>query len=116
MTRVLLVEDDNSVRNTVQMFLELEGYSIDAVASTREALEKLRTNSYPIILSDIYVDEKTGLDILDSAKKTHPDCVVILMTGRGTMETVMKATQGGAFEYIAKPFELDQLLAIVKKS
>ena len=71
-------------------------------------------NSYPIIVSDIYVDEKTGLDVLETAKQKNPDCAVILMTGRGTMETVMRATQGGAFEYIAKPFELDQMLDVVE--
>jgi two-component system, NtrC family, response regulator HydG len=115
-TRLLIVEDDPSVRNTVVMFLELEGYSVDAAGSTREALEKVRQNAYPIILSDIYVDEKTGLDVLEAAKKSNPDCVVILMTGRATMETVMRATQGGAFEYVAKPFELDELLDIIKRA
>jgi DNA-binding NtrC family response regulator len=98
------------------MFLELEGYSVEAAGSTREALEKMRQNSYPIILSDIYVDEKTGLDILEAAKKSNPDCVVILMTGRATMETVMRATQGGAFEYVAKPFELDELLDVIQRA
>jgi DNA-binding NtrC family response regulator len=116
LSRLLVVEDDNSVRNTVVMFLELEGYQVDAVASTREALEKITGNSYPIILSDIYVDEKTGLDILANAKQRNPECAVILMTGRATMETVMRATQGGAFEYLAKPFELDQLLGVVKRA
>jgi DNA-binding NtrC family response regulator len=98
------------------MFLELEGYAVEAAGSTREALEKIRQNTYPIILSDIYVDEKTGLDILEAAKKSNPDSVVILMTGRATMETVMRATQGGAFEYVAKPFELSDLLAIIKRA
>ena len=98
------------------MFLELEGYQVDAVSTTREALQRLGANSYPIILSDIYVDEKTGLDVLETAKEKNPACAVILMTGRGTMETVMRATRGGAFEYIAKPFELDQLLQVVKRA
>jgi DNA-binding response OmpR family regulator len=72
-TRLLIVEDDPSVRNTVVMFLELEGYAVDAASSTREALEKMRQSPYPIILSDIYVDEKTGLDILEAARKTKPE-------------------------------------------
>ncbi|HET8547026.1 MAG TPA: sigma-54 dependent transcriptional regulator [Bryobacteraceae bacterium] len=116
MNRLLIVEDDASVRNTVLMFLELEGYAVDAAGSTREALEKMRENSYPIILSDIYVDEKTGLDILEAARKANPDSAVILMTGRATMETVMRATQGGAFEYVAKPFALEDLLAIIRRA
>ncbi|HYI97861.1 MAG TPA: sigma-54 dependent transcriptional regulator [Bryobacteraceae bacterium] len=116
MSRLLVVEDDGSVRNTVVTFLELEGYEVDAVASTREALQRLQQNSYPIVLSDIYLDERTGLDVLQAAKNANPDCAVILMTGRGTMETVMRATQGGAFDYIAKPFELDRLLETLKRA
>jgi DNA-binding NtrC family response regulator len=114
--RLLVVEDDNSVRNTIQTFLELEGYTVDAVSSTREALERLREDAYPIVISDIYVDERTGLDVLETARKKNPNCAVILMTARGTIETVMKATQGGAFDYIAKPFDLDRMLDTVKRA
>ena len=95
---MLVVEDDQSVRTTISTFLELEGYSVDAVASTREAIEKLRSDAYPIVISDIYLDDRTGLDVLETARRNNPHCAVILMTGRGTMETVMAATQGGAFE------------------
>jgi DNA-binding NtrC family response regulator len=116
MQRLLVVEDDNSVRNTITTFLELEGYSVDAVSSTREALERLRDDAYPIVISDIYLDERTGLDVLATARQKNPNCAVILMTGRGTIETVMKATQGGAFDYIAKPFELDRMLDTIKRA
>jgi DNA-binding NtrC family response regulator len=76
----------------------------------------LRADAYPIVISDIYVDERTGLDVLETARKNNPNCAVILMTARGTIETVMKATQGGAFDYIAKPFELDRMLDTVKRA
>jgi DNA-binding NtrC family response regulator len=114
--RLLVVEDDNSVRTTISTFLELEGYSVDAVSSTREAMERLRGDAYPIVISDIYLDERTGLDVLQTARKQNPNCAVILMTARGSMETVMAATQGGAFDYIAKPFELDRMLDTVKRA
>jgi DNA-binding NtrC family response regulator len=116
LSHLLIVEDDSSVRNTLVTFLELEGYTVDAVSSTRDALRKLEQQSYPIVVSDIYLDERTGLDVLQAARSKNPDCAVILMTGRGTMETVMRATQGGAFDYIAKPFELDRLLDTIKKA
>jgi DNA-binding NtrC family response regulator len=116
MQRLLVVEDDSSVRSTITTFLELEGYAVDAVSSTREALERLRNDAYPIVISDIYLDERTGLDVLETARQKNPNCAVILMTGRGTIETVMKATQGGAFDYIAKPFELDRMLDTVKRA
>ncbi len=116
MRRLLVVEDDNAVRATVTTFLELEGYQVDAVASTHDALELLRSNAYPIVISDIYLDERTGLDILQAAREADTRCAVILMTGRGTMETVMKATEGGAFDYIAKPFDLDRMLETIKRA
>jgi DNA-binding NtrC family response regulator len=116
MQHLLIVEDDAGVRTTVQTFLELEGYQVDAVGSTHEAIQHLERASYPIVISDIYVDEGTGLDVLAAARKREPLCAVILMTARGTMETVMAATRGGAFDYIAKPFDLDTLLAVVKRA
>ncbi len=114
--RLLVVEDDASVRTTVTTFLELEGYQVDAVSSTSEAIRRLGESAYPIVITDIYLDERTGLEVLAAARKKNPDCAVILMTARGTMETVMAATQGGAFDYIAKPFDLDTLLAAVRRA
>ena len=116
MTPILLVEDDDSVRQTVSMFLDLEGYPVDAVASTREAFEKLASQSYRVVVSDIYIDDRTGLDILSAARAADPGCAVILMSARGSMETVMAATRGGAFDYLAKPFEMDDLLDIVRRA
>lgn len=113
---LLLVEDDNSVRSTLTTFLDLEGYTVEAVSSTHAAMEKLAASSYPIVISDIYLDERTGLDVLKAAKEAHSDCRVILMSARGSMETVMAATRGGAFEYLAKPFELDDLLNAIQKA
>ena len=116
MSRLLVVEDDPSVRNTIVTFLELEGYAVDAVSSTREAIERLGASTYPIVISDIYLDERTGIDVLHTARSANPNCAVILMTARGTIETVMEATRGGAFDYIAKPFDFDDMLKTVKRA
>jgi len=114
--RLLIVEDDAAVRTTLVTFLELEGYAVDAVSSTREAIQRLNETTYPVVITDIYLDERTGLDVLEAARQKNPECAVILMTARGTMETVMAATRGGAFDYIAKPFELDQILETLKRA
>ena len=116
MQKLLIVEDDPSVRTTMTTCLELEGYVVDAVGSTREAIDRLQSNSYPIVISDIYLDERTGIDVLHKARQQNPDCAVILMTGRGSMETVMAATQGGAFEYLAKPFEMAQMVDTIRRA
>ena len=116
MTPLLLVEDDPSVRSTITTFLELEGYAVEAVSSTAEALARLAANRYPIVVSDIYIDQRTGIDVLNAARSADPNAAVILMSARGSMETVMAATRGGAFDYLAKPFELDSLLEIIKRA
>ena len=86
------------------------------MGSTREAAARLSAGSYNIVISDIYIDDKTGIEILKSARDENPNCAVILMSGRGSMETVMAATSGGAFDYLAKPFELDDLLSAVRRA
>ncbi len=113
---LLVVEDDYGVRTTLVNMLELEGYQVEAVASTADAMSRLRANSYPIVISDIYIDDRTGLDVLESAKRNNPACSVILMTARGSMETVMAATRGGAFDYIAKPFDFDRILETIHRA
>jgi len=114
--KLLIVEDDPAVRNTMVTVLELEGYQPEAVGSTREAIERLAAERYTIVISDIYLDERTGIDVLHAARKQNPLCAVILMTGRGSMETVMAATAGGAFEYLAKPFEMSQMIDTIRRA
>ena len=114
--QILVVEDDMGVRTTIVTFLEMEGFRVEAVSSTRDALDRLSKSPFPLVISDIYIDDRTGIDVLMAAKRQDPDCSVILMTARGTMETVMAATRNGAFDYLAKPFELDTLLEAVKRA
>jgi DNA-binding NtrC family response regulator len=116
MQKLLIVEDDASVRSTMVTVLELEGYAVEAVASTREAINRLEATPFPIVISDIYLDDRTGIDILKTARLHNPDGAVILMSGRGSMETVMAATSGGAFEYLAKPFEMSLMIDTIKRA
>ncbi len=116
MQKLLLVEDDQALQFTILTALEEKGYTVDAVSTTGEAMERLSDTSYPIVISDIYIDEGTGLDVLKAAKRKDPECSVILMTGRGTMETVRAANRGGVFEYIAKPFDLDVMLDAIERA
>jgi len=117
MLKLLLVEDDPALQFTIQTALEAKGYLVDAVSTTGDALDRLNSgDAYPVVVSDIYVDERTGLDVLEAARLRDPLCAVILMTGRGTMETVMAATRGGAFDYIAKPFDLDVMIDAIERA
>ncbi len=100
--RILVVDDDPALAMTIVMALESEGYEVRETASAEGAIELLNEGSFPIVISDIYMGEKTGLDVLHRAKALNPDGAVILMTGRGTVETAVEATKGGAFDYLAK--------------
>jgi DNA-binding NtrC family response regulator len=110
------VDDDDALRTTFSMGLEAAGYSVDSVSSTREALVLLANRVYPLVITDFYLDERTGLDVLKAAKDNNPNSAVIVITGQGTIETVVKATSGGAFEYLAKPFDMSKLLDAVRKA
>src|SRR5258708_39625383 len=94
--RLLVVEDDPGVRTTIVTCLELEGYTVDAASSTKEAIDRLSASSYPIVISDIYIDDRTWLNVLMAARRKHPTGSVILMWARCTREIVMTATRDGA--------------------
>ena len=106
---VLVVEDDPAFSTTLLTLLESEGYAVAVACSSDEALEQLAQRSFPIVVSDIYLDQRTGLDILRRARAMEPRCAVILITGKGSLDTVLEATRAGAFDYLAKPFPLDRL-------
>src|SRR5437868_4930468 len=112
--RILVVDDDPGMATTVVMALEAEGYSVSDTSSAEAAIELLNSEEFPIVISDIYMGDKTGLDVLYRAKALNPAGAVILMSGKGSIETVVEATRGGAFEYLSKPFSIDRLLEAVR--
>jgi len=113
---VLVVEDDAAFSTTLLALLESEGYPVEVARSSDEALECLAQHSFPIVVSDIYLDQRTGLDILRRARALEPRCAVILITGKGSLDTVLEATRAGAFDYLAKPFALDRLARAVSNA
>ncbi|MBI4480914.1 MAG: sigma-54-dependent Fis family transcriptional regulator [Acidobacteria bacterium] len=113
---VLVVEDDAAFSTTLLALLESEGYPVEVARSSEEALERLAQHSFPIVVSDIYLDQRTGLDILRRARALEPRCAVILITGKGSLDTVLEATRAGAFDYLAKPFALERLARAVSNA
>ncbi len=113
---VLVVDDDEAIASTVGRFLNAKGYDVTVVNDGEEALEKLRTGAFPVVVSDIYIDRVTGLDVLREAKAAAPEAAVILMTARGSVRTTVEAEMAGAFEYLAKPFDLADLLRVIERA
>ncbi len=113
---VLVIDDDESIASTISAFLRARGYKVEVALDGEEALDQVRSGRFPIILSDIYIDRVTGLRVLSEAKSANPSAAVILMTARGSARTTMDAEIGGAFDYLAKPFEMKALLDVVERA
>ena len=113
---ILVVEDDPAVAEMVKTLLDAEGYPVREASGSEEALEHLAATEFPIVISDIFLDERTGLDILRRARAFNSRCAVILITGKGSFETVLEATREGAFDYISKPFSLERMVQAVRNA
>jgi DNA-binding NtrC family response regulator len=113
---ILVIDDDESITTTVSNYLASKGYRVTVANDSEDALELLNARKFAIILSDIYIDRLTGLDILRHAQEQNTGAAVILMTARGSVGTTVEAEMGGAFDYLAKPFELKDLLAAIQRA
>lgn len=107
--RILIVEDNESLRAGIKVSLEESGFSVQEAASGEEAIRKLEAESFHVIVSDIKLGDLTGVDVLNHAKEVNSGTEVILMTAYATVETAVQALRLGAFDYIQKPFEIEQL-------
>jgi DNA-binding NtrC family response regulator len=106
---ILIVEDNETLRAGIRVSLEESGYGIQEAATGEEAIQKLETDSFHAVVSDIKLGDLTGVDILKKAKEVNAGTEVILMTAYATVETAIQALRLGAFDYIQKPFELEHL-------
>jgi len=106
---ILIVEDNETLRAGIRVSLEESGYSLQEAATGEEAVRKLETDSFHVVVSDIKLGDLTGVDILKKAKEVNAGTEVILMTAYATVETAIQALRLGAFDYIQKPFEIEHL-------
>jgi DNA-binding NtrC family response regulator len=114
--RILVVEDDSAMREMLSLSLVKEGFQVDAAGSVPEAEERLGSRRYDLVLSDIYLSGRNGLDILDRRNWRGPAPRVIFITAHGSVETVAAARSRGAFDYVAKPFDLGFLVGRVRSA
>jgi DNA-binding NtrC family response regulator len=113
---VLVVDDDDVTRRLLKEVLEKEGYTVRLAESGEVAVRALKRESFPIIVSDIRMLELDGMAVLREAKLRDSHTAVILMTGFGSMEGAIEAIQEGAFDYVSKPFKIDDLKAVVARA
>jgi DNA-binding NtrC family response regulator len=113
--RILLVDDDAGLRRIVQFKLAKQGYQVTSAADGAEALSLLKSNRFDLILSDLKMPNLGGLELLEQVKKHQSDTEVILMTAFATVSQAVQAVKLGAFDYLTKPFEDEQLFLAIEK-
>ncbi len=113
---VLLVEDEQSMRRVVRAILEKQGFHVYTATNGREALNVLASHSVSVIVSDIKMPEMDGMALLDHVLSHYSETPMILITAHGTVDNAVEALKKGAFDYVTKPFDMDELQQVVEKA
>jgi DNA-binding response OmpR family regulator len=113
---ILVVDDEDALRRAVTRRLRAEGYAVVEADHGAAALDELEAHAVDVVLSDITMPDMDGVELLRRVREAKPDVPVLLMTGEPHLETAVKAIEYGAFEYIAKPFDLTKLCASVARA
>ena len=115
--RILIVDDEKSMREMVSILLERHNYQTTAARSGNEAIALLESGErFDAIVTDLLMDDGDGLSLLQKTKELDPSCEVILITAFGTAETAVEAMKKGAFDYVTKPFNVDEFLIIMEQA
>jgi len=115
-SRILIVDDEKPIRESLQGLLEDEGYVIDCAASGEEAVVRFRKTPVDCILLDIWLPGIDGLETLSRLKQLDPDIPVIMMSGHATIDTAVRATRQGAFDFLEKPLSSERLLILTRNA
>ena len=111
--RILVVDDELSMRELLEYMLEKQGYGVICAANGKEALAQIEKENYDLLLCDIRLGDMTGLDVLKASKNKNPHVTVIMISAFATTETAVEAMNQGAFDYVPKPFENRELLQTI---
>jgi len=114
--RILVVDDDEITCNLLEEVLSKEGYAVDKALNGQEAIEKGEKESYGVVLSDIRMLDVDGMEVLRAYRQRSPETIIIMMTAFGSIETAIRAIKEGAYDYVSKPFKLDEIKLTIQRS
>lgn len=116
MPSILIIDDEKAIRKTLSEILGYEGFKIDEAADGEEGLKKFLSATYDVVLCDIKMPKLDGIEFLGKATESNPDVPIIMISGHGNIETAVEAVKKGAYDYIAKPPDLNRLLVTIRNA
>lgn len=116
MAAILLIDDEKSIRNVLRDILLHEGYQVEEAADGEKGIQQLSEKNFDLVLCDIKMPKMDGLEVLQQIMQLHPDLPVIMISGHGTIETAVDAVKKGAYDFIAKPPDLNRLLITIRNA
>jgi DNA-binding NtrC family response regulator len=115
MPKILVIDDERAIRNTLREILEYEKYMVEDASSGAEALEKLQASEFDVVLCDIKMPQMDGMEVLDHILQQW-DIPVVMISGHGNIDTAVEAIKKGAYDYIAKPLDLNRLIVTIRNA
>ena len=115
-SKILVIDDDESLRRVTQVQLEQAGYTVIVAADGREGLDLLRRSPYDLVITDYKMPGLSGLDVLKKVRAEYPETLVVIITAFGTVENAVGAMKIGAYDYITKPVDADELTFLAKRA
>lgn len=116
MSRILVIDDERSIRNTLKDILEYEKYVVDVAEDGVKGLEKVKSGEYDIILCDIKMPAMDGIEVLEKLNEMGADMPVVMISGHGNIDTAVEAIKKGAYDFIEKPLDLNRLLITIRNA
>jgi nitrogen regulation protein NR(I) len=114
--KLLVIEDDDTIRDVLRSFLGEKGFDVALAANGEAGLDMLRAEKFDLILTDLFMPGITGMDVLKEVTSSKSSIPVVVMTAFGTVQSAVEAMRHGAFEYLTKPFNLDELLIVLENA
>jgi two-component system, NtrC family, nitrogen regulation response regulator NtrX len=116
MSKILVIDDERSIRNTLKDILEYEKYEVDLAEDGKKGLEAVKHTEYDIILCDIKMPGMDGIEVLEQLSATTPDTPVVMISGHGNIDTAVESIKKGAYDFIEKPLDLNRLLITIRNA
>lgn len=116
MAKILVIDDERAIRNTLKEILEMESHEVETAENGRIALDKAKQQQFDLIFSDIKMPEMDGMELLTALREAEIDSPVVMISGHGTIETAVECIKKGAFDFIIKPIDLNRLLITTKNA